>query len=71
MELALIIIFFLVWGGSAIVRKLTPPDPPIDDMTKHLETVMKLSTPKERRDFIKRDAARRRANLYNNQNKKD
>ena len=60
MSLLATVLILIVWAICAIIRKLTPPDPPIDDMDKYLKELMQCRNQKERRKFIKQDAARRR-----------
>lgn len=61
MELLAVVLILIVWAVYGIYKKATPNDPPIENMEEHLNQIMRLSTPQERRRFIRQDAARRRA----------
>ena len=60
MSLLATVLILMVWAIYGIVRGLTPSDQPIDDIDKHCKGVMQCGNQKERRKFIKQDAARRR-----------
>lgn len=62
MSLAITIIILLVWAVYSIIQKLTPPDPPIENIDEHLRQLMQCSNQQQRRKFIKADAKRRRNN---------
>lgn len=53
MALVTIVIILLIWGIYALTKKLTPPSPPIDDMDKHLKTIMSLPDQKARQRYLK------------------
>lgn len=60
MSLALTVISLLVLAVYALIKKLTPPDPPIEDMDEHMKHVLQCSNQDQRRKFITADAKRRR-----------
>ena len=60
MSLALTVISLLVLAIYALIKKLTPPDTPIEDIDEHMKHVMQCSNQDQRRKYIKTDAKRRR-----------
>lgn len=66
MSLAITVFILLVWVGYSIIQKLTPPDPPIENIDEHLRQLMQYSNQHQRRKFIKVDAKRRRNNSQSN-----
>ena len=60
MSLALTVISLTVLAVYALIKKLTPPDPPIEDIDEHMKHVMQCSNQDQRRKYIKTDAKRRR-----------
>lgn len=67
MGLAILVLFLIVWAGYSIVKKIIPPDPPIDDLDTYAKRLMQCRNQKEKKRFIRQDAARRRAELLNKQ----
>lgn len=53
MYLAIAIVILLVWAGIAIKEKLTPPEPPIDDLDAHVRHISSLPNQKERQKYLK------------------
>ena len=60
MSLLAVVLILRFWAVYALITKLTPQDPPIEDMEAHLRQLQSLD-PKMRRAFIRQDAKRRRA----------
>ena len=60
MDLLIVVLLLLGFGVYAAITKLTPQDPPIEDMEAHLRQLQSLD-PKMRRAFIRQDAKRRKA----------
>lgn len=53
--LVVILILLVIW----IKDKLTPSNPPIDDMQEHLKTLQQLPNQKERQKYLKNLRKRR------------
>lgn len=60
MALLIVILILLVWFVIWLRDKLTPSNPPIDDMQKHLKTLQQLPTQKARQKYLKDMAKRNR-----------
>jgi len=53
MYLVITILILLVWGIYALIQKITPSAPPIDDMEEHLKTIQSLPNKKARQRYLK------------------
>ena len=53
MYLAITIIILLIWAVYAIIKKITPPAPPIENMEKHLKIIQSLPNQKTRQQYLK------------------
>ena len=60
MSLVAVVLILLVWAVYGIARAIKPSDPYIDDINEHCKSVMQRSNIKERKKYIRQDAARRR-----------
>lgn len=59
MHLLIVVLILIVWAIYAIKEKLEPPMPPIDDLSKHLNTILDLPNEKARQKYLK-DLRRRK-----------
>lgn len=53
MNLLIVILILIGWGIYKLWDVLTPPAPPIDDMEAHLNYLLSLDTPEQRRRYLK------------------
>ncbi|MCD8049941.1 MAG: hypothetical protein LUG52_10205 [Clostridia bacterium] len=53
MSLLAVVLILIVWGIYKIWDALTPPAPPIDDMQEHLNYILSLDTPEQRRRYLR------------------
>ena len=53
MYLAITIIILLIWAVYAIIKKITPPAPPIENMEEHLKIIQSLPNQKARQQYFK------------------
>lgn len=53
MYLAITIIILLIWAVYAIIQKITPPAPPIENMEEHLKIIQSLPNQKARQQYLK------------------
>lgn len=53
MYLAITIIILLIWAVYAIIKKITPPAPPIENMEEHLKIIQSLPNQKARQQYLK------------------
>lgn len=53
MCLAITIIILLIWAVYAIIKKITPPAPPIENMEEHLKIIQSLPNQKARQQYLK------------------
>ena len=51
MELLGVILILIVWAIIALKEKLTPPNPPIDDMSEHLKQLCLCRIKKQGRNI--------------------
>lgn len=59
MALLIVILILIVWFIIWLKDKLTPTNPPIDDMQEHLKTIQRLPNQKARRKYLKNMRKRR------------
>lgn len=52
MYLAITIIILLIWAVYAIIKKITPPAPPIENMEEHLKIIQSLPNQKARQQYL-------------------
>lgn len=53
MYLVITILILLVWGIYALINKLTPSAPPIEDMEEHLKIIQSFPNQKARQRYLK------------------
>ena len=53
MALAVVIILLIAFGVYAIIKALQPANPPIDDMSEHLNIIQSLPNEKARQKYLK------------------
>ncbi len=52
MYLAITIIILLIWAVYAIIKKITPPAPPIENMEEHLKIIQSLPNQKNKTTIL-------------------
>lgn len=53
MALLAVVLILLFWAILGIKEKMTPSNPPVDDIGKHLKTIQSLPNQKARQRYLK------------------